>query len=151
MRDPKLMLKPSDWNPQRVLVTGYFDGATTGIIDLGDSSGIFCLEEVAFDSDRETRVVCLSAVPRHLFEPIVDALSSVFGPPKWPFWVPIWQFDDENVRRNIESQLDALCEGVAVTLVVLTDDSLERCLAVRTVDGYMPSAATDWLQLFCMT
>jgi hypothetical protein len=142
------MMKPSDWNPRRVLVTGYFDGPTAGIIDLGDEFGVFCFEEVAFDNDRQARVFRLSAVPSNLFQIIINALSSVFGPPKWPFWMPIWQFEDENVRCTIESQLDALCARAEVTLAVLTNDSLKKCFGVRRVDQYLPSAASDWLSLF---
>lgn len=148
MSEPKLMLKPSDWNPHRVLVTGYFDGPTEGIIDLGEPIGVFCFDEMAFDAERETRVSRLSAVPIDLFERIVDALSSVFGPPKWPFWIPLWQFEDENVKRKIESQLDALRARAVVTLAVLTDDSLEKCLGVQGLDQYAPSSASEWFQLF---
>jgi hypothetical protein len=165
MSESEFMLNPSDWNPRRVLVTGYFDGPTAGIIDFGAPLDVFCFDEMAFDSERATRVSRLSAVPSDAFEPIVDALSLVFGPPKWPFWIPIWQFADESgahvvakreehlldlesMRQNIESQIDALCATAKVTLAVLTDESLEKCFGVRRLDQSLPSSASDWLHLF---
>ena len=148
MTEPKRMMTPDDWNPRRVLVTGYYDGPTEGIIDLGGNVGVFCFEEVAFDNDRQTRVSKLSPVPVEQLESIIAALSSALGSPKWPFWMPLWRFEDENVRREIEAELDALCTTTEATTAVLTDDTLKKCFAVRRLDEHLPSAGSDWLALF---
>lgn len=148
MTERNRMMKPSDWSPRRVVVTGYYDGPTEGIIDFGDDVGVFCFEEVAFDNDRQIRVSKLSRVRSAQLESLIDALSSALGPPKWPFWMPTWRFEDENVRRRLEAELDEFCATAEPTLAVLTDDTLKKCLAMRRLDVPLPSLGSDWLALF---
>ena len=148
MTEPKPMIEPADWRPRRVIVTGYYDGPTEGIIDLGDDVGVFCFEEVAFDNGRQTRVSKLSRVPAEQLESIIAALSSALGPPKWPLWMPMWQFEDENLRLKIEAELDAFCARAEATVAVLTDDTLKKCFAIRSIDERLPPAGSDWLALF---
>lgn len=126
------MFAPSDWNPRRVIVTGYYDGPEEGIIDLGDH-GIFCFEAVAFDFDGQTRLFKLSRVAPEGFESIVATISSSLGPPTWPFWLPIWKFSTESARRTAEAEIDAVCASGEAAMTVLTDEAMERCLEVREI------------------
>jgi hypothetical protein len=142
------MMTSADWVPRRVLVTGYYDGPTEGIIDFGDEFGVFCFKEAAFDNEREVRVLKLARVAPEPFEAIIGALRSNLGPPKWPFWVPMWKFSDENARLAIESELNAYCATGKLMLAVLTDDALGKCFAVRTIDEQVRATASDWLSLF---
>ncbi len=141
-------ITPSDWHPRRVIVTGYYDGPTDGIIDFGDDVGVYCFEVVAFDNDRERRVSKLARVASEPLESIVTTLTSAIGPPTWPFWLPIWRFSDENTRRTAEAEIDVFCAAGETALAVLTDDTLEKCFAIRKTDEQSASIVSDWLSLF---
>ena len=142
------MMTPAEWIPRRVLVTGYYDGPTEGIVDFGDELGVFCFKEVAFDNERQVRVSKLARVAPEPFESIIAALCSNLGPAKWPFWVPIWAFNNEVSRLAIESDLNAYCATGKAMLAVLTDDALEKCFAIRAIDEQVESKESDWLSLF---
>ena len=138
----------ADWIPRRVLVTRYYDGPTQGILDLGDEVGVFCFKEMAFDNDRQVRVSKLARVAPEPFESIISALSSNLGRPRWPFWVPLWNFSNETARLAIEADLEAYCATGEAMFAVLTDDALERCFAIQTIDEQVRSMDRDWLSLF---
>lgn len=141
-------LTPSDWHPRRVVVTGYYDGLTEGIIDFGDGSGVYCFKVMAFDFDREMRVSKLIRVPSEQLESILKTFPSTLGPPEWPFWVPIWNVSDESARRATEAELDAFCARGKTVAAVLTDDTLEKCFAIRKIDEDSETLVSDWLSLF---
>jgi hypothetical protein len=142
------LLKPSDWRPRRVLVTGYYDGPTEGIIDFGNDIGVFCFKAIAFDFDREMRVLKLVRVASEQLEAILTSLTSALGPPKWPFWVPIWNSEDEDVRRSTAAELDTFCAAGEAVMAVLTDEAIEQCFAVREIDERSESVVKDWLSFF---
>ena len=130
-------------------MTGYYDGPTEGIIDFGDAVRVFCFKAVAFDFDRQMRVSKLARVPSgEQLEWIVESLSSSLGPPKWPFWVPIWDFSDESERLRVEAELDAFCAAGETVMAVLTDEALEKCFAVRKIDRHSELVVSDWFSLF---
>jgi hypothetical protein len=143
-------ITPSDWHPRRVVVTGYYDGPTEGIIHFGDDIGIYCFKAVAFDFDREMRVLKLSRVTSEQFESVLHMFPSTLGQPEWPFWVPIWNASgaDENARRTTATEIDALCARGEPVAAVLTDDTIEKCLAIRKIDAHSDSVIVDWLSLF---
>lgn len=129
-------------------MTGYYDGPTDGIIDFGDDLGVYCFQAIAFDFNRGKRVLKLDRVRSEQLESILTSLSSALGPPKWPFWVPMWNFSDESARRRVEAELDAFCADGQTVLAVLTDDALETCFAVRRMDPHAESAVSDWPAFF---
>jgi hypothetical protein len=141
-------MTPVEWQPRRVVVTGYYDGPTEGIIDFGEGVGVYCFKAVAFDYDRGTRVLKLSRVAAGQLESILETLSSALGPPRWPFWVPIWSFNDEEIQRMVEKQLDDYCAKGELAMVALTDDTIGKCFAIRKAHEYSESAVNDWLSLF---
>jgi len=151
MLRPKHVMTSAEWHPRKTVVTGYYDGPTEGIIDFGDNAGAYCFKTVAFDFDREMRVLKLARVSSDQLESVLTTLSSFLGPPKWPFWVPIWTFNDESARAVAEGELDALCAAGETELVVLTDDTIEKCYAIRKIDEQSASGVSEWLSLFAET
>jgi hypothetical protein len=139
-----------DWQPYRTLVTGYYDGPTEGVIDFGDDVGIYCFKAVEFDFDREMRVLKLTRVfsERSEFESVLTTLSASLGPPKWPVWVPIWEFSDESAKAVAESALDTLCATGETVLMVLTDDTTDKCYAIHKIDEGSSSDVKHWLSFF---
>jgi len=129
-------------------VTGYYDGPTEGLMDFGEHIGVYCFKAVAFDFDRERRVLRLGRVGSEQFEAVVTALCAAIGSPKWPFWVPIWNFADGDTRLRIEADLDALCATSATSIFALTDEALEKCFATRTIDEQSASRVNDWMSIF---
>lgn len=141
-------MTPSDWHPRRVVVTGYYDGPTEGIIDFGDDIGVYCFEAVAFDFGREMRVLKLARVASEQLESVLETLCSALGPPRWPFWVPMWSFSDEKTQRSTEDQLDAFCAKGETVAAALTNDTVEKCFAIRKIDEHSAAVMSDWLSFF---
>jgi hypothetical protein len=145
---PIPMMTSAEWQPRRVLVTGYYDGPTEGVIDFGDAIGVYCFQAMAFDFEREMRVLKLTRVSSERLESLVRTLSSSVGPPQWPFWVPIWNFSDESAKAAAEGELDATCAAGETELAALTDDTIEKCYALRNIDEQSVPVVNDWLSLF---
>lgn len=85
MNQQESTFAPSDWNPQRVIVTAYYDGPTEGFIDLGVGTGIYYFKTVAHDFNRAMRVLKLARVAVEQLESVLASLVSALGPPTWPF------------------------------------------------------------------
>jgi hypothetical protein len=58
------------------------------------------------------------------------------------------EFNDDETRRGIEDQLDAVVATSHPVMAVLTDDTIEKCVAVRKIDERTGDLVNDWLSLF---
>jgi hypothetical protein len=95
----------------RILVFGYYDGPTDGVIQLGESGPVFRFtmpdEEGQLSRGGRVREFHLAPLPADA----LDRLAAVLAPhltPQWPVWVPIWRFPTPDTQRAVEAQTDAI-------------------------------------------
>jgi hypothetical protein len=110
---------------RRVLILGYYDGATDGVLeaDTGDVYRFDLIDEVHNPEGCDFRTFAL----RPLAVGSLDRLTEIIGPhipPTWPVWVPVWRFPSDSVRQDVEQRLDAiLAEAGEIEWEVRSGDS----------------------------
>lgn len=114
--------KPEKGNGiHRLLILGYYDGAEDGIVQLAEAGPHYRFDwlnsELQPDSvDRRT--YSLRPFPQKAFEELVRLIGA-YRPPEWPVWFPIWKFDSEAIRHEVNEgteQLLALAGPIIGTL-----------------------------------
>jgi hypothetical protein len=112
-----------------VIALGYYDGPTEGVLRLGESGEVYrflLLDEIQpADPDAvDIRLFGLSRLPPQTWDSLIDMLSPYLKP-HWPVWVPLWRFPTEAVRKQIDTQVDALLGSAGpVAWKVTTTDLL---------------------------
>lgn len=94
----------------RLLLTGFYDGATDGVMQLGDGGPVylFNLADTPVDQDDE-RHYLLRTLPHDA----LDRLTAVIGEhiePKWPTWVPIWAFPSDQVMADVDRRVGTILD-----------------------------------------
>ncbi len=94
----------------RVLVLGYYDGATDGVIELGtDNVYRFDLtEEVHLVVGRAERTFTLRPLPANALDRIVAAIAPFHQEPRWPAWYPLWTFPTDADRDRTTAEVDGI-------------------------------------------
>lgn len=117
----------------RVLVLGYHDGATDGIILFADAGPTFRFE-LADGADvlpgATTRRYTLRPLPAGSLDRLVVALAPL-GPAAWPVWCPIWRFPSEEVRGQVEAVVDEVLAAAGPPAAELTTADPFRFDTVR--------------------
>jgi hypothetical protein len=109
----------------RVLILGYQDGATDGVLQLGDGGPVYRFEmtgERHNPDGCDERTFDLRPLPTGA----LDRLAGVLAPyhaPRWPVWAPIWTFPSDDARSAAEAAVDAILAeaGPAVWAVTTAD------------------------------
>jgi hypothetical protein len=97
----------------RVLMTGYYDGATNGLLQFGEGGPVFRFDLADGGDDngtallRDERTFTLRPLPADALDRFVAALAPYMAP-RWPAWCPVWQFPSPEIRQVVERQTDAI-------------------------------------------
>jgi hypothetical protein len=145
MKHQMTAINPTNWRPRRLIAFEYYDGPTEGIVDLGSDVGAYCFKVMAMDVERELRVLKLKHLSSDRFDAIVTMISVSLGPPKWPIWVPLWEFTTDEARLDAESTIDGMCSSGTTITAVLCNDTLQTCFSARGLDETTASGLLDWL------
>src|SRR4051812_42058969 len=94
----------------RVLILGYYDGATDGVLQLGDGG-----PEYRFEMTRERhdpdgcdeRTFDLRPLPAGALDRLADALAP-YHAARWPVWAPLWTFPSDGARQAAEGLVAAI-------------------------------------------
>jgi hypothetical protein len=109
-----------------------------------EDARVFSFKMVALDPERELRVVTLASLCSDRFIELVNLLTKTVGAPRWPVWVPRWEFEDHAQQRRTEAVVDAIVSEAQVVAAAVCDDTLERCIAFRNLEGEDTSAVRSW-------
>jgi hypothetical protein len=97
--------------PPRIIVLGFYDGPTEGVIQFGDRGPVF--QFTMPDEDRQ--LASQSDQREYAFQPLPpDALDRLavtlarYLPPSWPVWIPLWRFPSPEVEQSISETIDAI-------------------------------------------
>jgi hypothetical protein len=94
----------------RVFVTGYYDGPTNGVLQLGLDGPVYLFEQRDEDVvSPDMRTYDLRRLPRETLARITDLLAP-YHTPTWPVWCPKWTFPTECAKAEVEEGLDLLLE-----------------------------------------
>lgn len=114
----------------RVISLGFYDGTTSGLAQVLDSSGdvAWCRYElVAWDDGQDTRVFCLGSIQEEAFES-AQVLLSETEEPSWPVWFP------RNPATGLNPNAHAWEDGsLEFTAVFVSDGYLRSVTAMRTM------------------
>src|SRR5262245_42589442 len=112
---------------RRVLILGYYDGATDGVIELGPVPEVFEFrqsDEVFNPDGVDRRTFDLRPLPADSMARLVAAISPYIEP-AWPTWAPVWRFPDESARQAVEAQVGAILSAAERPLwQIETDDTI---------------------------
>lgn len=94
----------------RVLILGYYDGATDGVLQLGDSGPVYLFDwsDEAHNQDGcDTRSYSLRALADDALDRLTASLAE-YHEPKWPAWLPLWQFPTPEIQADVTARVDAI-------------------------------------------
>ena len=111
----------------RVLILGFYDGATDGVLQLGDGGPVYRFDLCDEEHNPEgcdTR----SYILRPLADDALDRLTAIlaeYHEPKWPAWLPVWQFPTPQIQADVTARVDAILAAGEPEWVITTTDTVE--------------------------
>ena len=108
----------------RVIMTGFYDGATNGMLQFGTAGRVFRfdLADDPTDDGCDRRTFELRLLPDDAINRFVDAVAP-YPAPRWPAWVPAWSFPSADIQAEVEGRTDAiLAEAGPVEWAITTED-----------------------------
>ena len=141
----------------RVLALGYYDGPINGVLQWGEAGAVYKFDYVFDLIDGATapdnglldlRVFTLAPLPPNALTDLAAAYSR-FWPPRWPVWVPMWQFAnkaDEAAMNRLTDQV--LKQAGPANWVLAAYDLTETIRAAKSVTPQDLAQVTDWFAFF---
>src|SRR5262245_33875602 len=97
--------------PPRMIVLGFYDGPTDGVIQLGDGGPVFRFTM----PDEEAQLTRHTAAREYHLLPLpsgaLDRLAAAIAPhpaPTWPVWIPIWRFPTPEAEQAVNAAVEAI-------------------------------------------
>ena len=130
----------------QVLVLGWYDGPEEGLIRCGRCMRVYHFKFLGFaDEEQGIRLLGLAPVPDDSIDRVVQALSPYMSP-RWPTWLPLWQFPTEHERQQVDSLIDGiLAQAGTTTLVITASNPAETIYQARRVTAQEASRVVDWV------
>ena len=145
---------------RRMIAFDFYDGPVSGVMhDLG-SNRAWKFMMIDWDDRQELRVFAMAPLPEDAFNKIVDVLSQ-YEPPKSPFWVPLFNYSDNEIKQAVEREIDeAIARASGISHVIAMSRWGDTILAERSIEihelpwiqawdsttGFISSPG--WLELF---
>jgi len=112
----------------QVLILGWYDGPEEGLIRCGKCKRVYLFKSLDIvNEDEEIRLFGLAPLPADSIDRVVLALSQYMSP-KWPMWVPFWQFPTEAERETVDSLIDGILSKAGPTTLVVTTSNLAEVI-----------------------
>ena len=132
----------------RVVALGYYDGPTNGLLECGAGGQVFkfdLLDEQANPEGLEVRVFGLALLSPSALTQLAQAYARFFTP-RWPVWVPVWQFPRREDQEAMERLTDQVLQqaGPVQWVVATAGDLLGEVIAARRVTPEEASRVSDW-------
>jgi hypothetical protein len=139
----------------KMIVFGYYDGATSGVVLCGGCSAAYTFEMLALDGDgkydrqawdrgEEMRIFSLAALPSQSFARLVDTLTRIEAP-KWPVWVPSRASSQEQLLQVVDKEVNAIVSAASHPGLVVASSALLKKIAVaHEVTTEQINTVQDW-------
>ena len=97
------------------------------------------------DEEQGIRLLGLAPLPADSIDRVVRALSPYMSP-RWPTWLPLWQFPTDSDRQEIDSLIDGiLAQAGPTTLVITASNPAEKIYQAKRVTAQEASRVFDWV------
>ena len=109
------------WVTRQAIVLDWKEGPRSGVCALSQPRGEFFFHLFAEPKEGDllpTRLFAVSELPAGAVAQIENLLH-VFGHAAGPLWVPVWNFADEGMRREVEGRLDAVLVAARPTAMLI--------------------------------
>jgi hypothetical protein len=124
-----------------VIVLGYVDGPTHGILECGTTGATYKFDILERD---DVRFYSLAPLPQDSVADFVRLLGP-YQQPRWPVWCPLWSFPSESVRKELEHETDrVLARAGPVEWIVAAEELSQDILAARRLTADDLRSVTDW-------
>jgi hypothetical protein len=139
-------IRPGQNDPsgvRRILILGYYDGATEGVLELGPLGDVYqfrLVGELCNPDGIDRRTFVLEPLPPDALERLACVIGAYIDP-NWPAWVPIWRFPDEPTRLGVEAEVDVILAAAgSPAWQIETDDHItfKRFTATPLVGESVP-------------
>ena len=130
----------------QVLVLGWYDGPEDGLIRCGRCRRVYHFKFLGFvDEEQGIRLLGLAPLPADSIDRVVRALSPYMSP-KWPTWMPLWQFPTDSERQAVDSLIDGiLAQAGSTTLVITASNPAEKIHQAKRVSAQEATRVFDWV------
>lgn len=112
----------------RVLILAYYDGATDGVLQVGEDGPEYRFEmtdEQRNPDGLDVRTFDLRPLPAGSLDRVAAALAP-YHPARWPVWAPLWTFPSDVDRQAVERAVDEVLAGAGPPeWAVTTSDTVE--------------------------
>jgi hypothetical protein len=93
-------------------MTGYYDGATHGLLQFGDDGPVFRFDLADPEWEEKgpssvERTYTLRSLPADALDRFAAAIVPYITP-RWPAWCPVWHFPTPEIWREVETRTDAI-------------------------------------------
>lgn len=118
----------------RVIAFGYYDGATDGVLQLGDGGPVYRFDWTDETAPGREREYDLRPLPADAFTRLVAVVGEHIEP-RWPAWVPVWTFSSDAVKAGVEREVDAILAqaGEPTWRIVSTDVVGFSCVVAESI------------------
>jgi len=129
----------------KLLVLGFYDGPTSGILQCGTCSAVYKFDMLDWDDIHEVRVFRLASLPVDSLDQCVKALAQP-KPPRWPVWVPSrWDLSSDEARELADRDVQRiLATEKPAELVVAWAGYAEKILGARKMPAADLANVPDW-------
>lgn len=131
----------------KLIAFGYYDGPTSGVLQCDICTKAYKFEMLDWDEDQDVRIFSLSILPNLAFAKIVEVCQHCENP-KWPVWVPIWQFPSEESQNKAEIEIEAILNtAMKPQIIVIAKNLTEEIIAARRMEENANKEVPDWFSL----
>jgi hypothetical protein len=133
------------WGDPTVIVIGYFDGETEGLLRCSICGQAFRFQLVDWDKNQDERIFSLTRVVAPTYEAILSTLAKAYGEPSTRYWVPN-NSSLTNVAREAVNNVvaDLLRDSNRPEAVLLTEHIEREILSLAILKQEIPLESTDW-------
>jgi hypothetical protein len=111
----------------KIIALGYYDGPTRGVTLCSICSSGYKYDMVAWDERQDVRVYVLAPISKEVFDEIANVLFES-DPPKWPVWVPKWEFTSREKEASTNDKIEGLLRSAGKGKYVLSTEDISRTI-----------------------
>jgi len=118
----------------KVISFGYYDGPTSGIAQCAKCSAAYKYDMLDWDEGQDVRIFSFAPLPSGIFSEIVKVCTKL-EKPRWPLWVPRWDFPSTSLKTDVESRISRLFDSARrPTFVLASKDITKKILASKKLE-----------------
>lgn len=128
----------------KIIVFGYYDGPTSGIVQCRLCTTVYKIETLDWDNMQDMRICSLALLQTPYFNQLVNLLTPL-GTPTWPVWVPIWKFESQEKEEILNRQVQEIVEKAGkVSLVIATENIATEVLTAKKITPEEFGSVKNW-------